>query len=45
MLLFASFEKKLKLKKMSNLGFSNYFIINKLKQNGVKVVLKKNCVR
>jgi len=33
MLLFVSFEKTNNNKKMPKLGFPNYFIVNKIKQN------------
>ncbi len=42
--LLASIEQNFKLKNMSKLGFSNYFKINKLKQNVAHVLLTKSCV-
>jgi hypothetical protein len=42
--LFASFEQKLKYKKMPKLGFPNYFIVNKRKQNVVQVLSTKSYV-
>jgi len=41
--LFASFEQKFKFKKMVKLGFPNYVIINKLKENVAHVLPTKSC--
>jgi len=41
---FASFEQKLKLKNMPNLGFLNCFIVNKIKENIAQFLPKKSCV-
>ncbi len=40
--LFASLEKTLKFKKMSKLGFPNYFIVNKIKQNVAEALPTKS---
>jgi len=42
--LFASFEQKLKFKKMPKLGFPNYFIVNKIKENVAQASPTKSCV-
>ncbi len=42
--LFASFEQKIKQKKMPQLGFPNYFIVNKMKKNVAQVLPTMSCV-